>query len=313
MTAVERIPFVETATLYSSPQAWRDAVAALRRHPDFPRALRHLVRRHLGLIAQYPETRNIINDRGKYQAAIVALALHATFDPAEPRSGLTGERLRRRCIAMRLCSRGRVLSILDGLRAAGHIERAPAGEDGRVRRLQPTAAMLAFHAERLRVQCEATAIVCPDDAPLFAGLADAAGVIAMAEVQSDGLHAGRRQLALSPAMSALADTTAASLILIELTATALGDGGADLPERAEIPLSISALSRRHGVSRKHVLKVLTQAEAAQLVLRPVAGGDRIVVLPVLIDEVANFAAAMMLTTTAIAAAATARLESRDVF
>ena len=61
---------------------------------------------------------------------IVALALHGTLDPLDPRSGLTGERLRRQCTSLQLCSRGRVLSIIDGLKQAGHLVMAPASGDG---------------------------------------------------------------------------------------------------------------------------------------------------------------------------------------
>ncbi|MBP0650165.1 hypothetical protein J8J40_24275, partial [Mycobacterium tuberculosis] len=111
------------------------------------------------LLVREPDAMRAINDRGKYQTAIMALALHGSFDPADPRSGLTGERLRRLCTEAHLCSRGRVLSIVDGLKAIGHLVAAPASGDGRVRRMQPTAAMLAFHAERMRLQFAATAMV----------------------------------------------------------------------------------------------------------------------------------------------------------
>ena len=45
MTAAERIPYIETATLFSSPDSWRRGLLALRSHPRFFRsawaALRH--------------------------------------------------------------------------------------------------------------------------------------------------------------------------------------------------------------------------------------------------------------------------------
>lgn len=313
MTAAERIPYIETATLFSSPDGWRRGLLVLRSHLRFPEALRHLFHGHLDLLVEMPAAREVINDRGKYQAAIVALALHGTLDPVDPRSGLTGERLRRRCTALHLCSRGRVLSIVDGLKAAGHLELAPASGDGRVRRMQPTPAMFAFHAGRLRVQCAATALLRPEDADVFAALDNEPGLIAMAAVQSDALATGHRQLGASPNLANLADTTAAIVILIELVHAGFARAetrAAPLPQTFEVPLSISALSRRHGVSRKHVLKVLTMSEAAGLVSRPVAGGDRIAVLPRLVEEIANFGAGMMLTTSAIAAGAVAQLEGR---
>lgn len=315
VTAAERNPFIETATLFTTPDMWRRELVALRQQPRFPQALRHLIAGHLHLLAEAPKARDVISDRGKYQTAIVALALHGTLDPFDPRSGLTGERLRRRCTALQLCSRGRVLSIVDGLKAAGHLEQAPASGDGRVRRMRPTAAMLAFHAARLRIQGEATAMLRPDDAALFAALDTETGLIAMASVQADALAAGQRQLTHSPILASMADTTAAVLILMELVQAAfsqLDEAGetAAPTDGVSVPLSISALSRRHGVSRKHVLKVLTMSEATGLVSRPVAGGDRVSVLPALIEEVANFAAGMMLTTTAIAAGAMAQLQGR---
>lgn len=306
VTVAERSPFLGTAMGQDGAEAWREAVRMIRNHSAFPAALRRLVAGQLSALANAPEAREVSDDRGKYQVAIVALGLHASLDLHDPRSGLTGERLRRLCTELQLCSRGRVLSLIQALKAAGHLEQAPASGDGRVRRMLPTPAMLAFHGERLRVQFAATTLVMPEEAPLFAMISLPGDVAAMAGAQIDILAAGRRQLAPSSAFARIADTTAAIPMLAELAAGGLGGRpDAPLPDEFEARLSISALSRRHNVSRKHVLKVVTLCEEAGLLHRPVPGGDRVEIRHELIEEIAAFAAGMMLTTAVTAEAVVA--------
>lgn len=311
MTVADRNPNAEPAGLFGPPEEWRAALVALRRHPLFPHAMRCFLNGYQTLLANHPEARGILNDRGKCQSTVLALALHGTLDSLDPRSGLTGERLRQRCTALHLCSRGRVLTIIDGLKQAGYLVMAPASGDGRVRRMQPTPLMMRVQAERVRANAAAATLLLPQAAPLLAALDNDVGIIAMAAVQTEALALGQRQLALSPILESVADTTSAVVILTEQVAAGLSPAtDAALPGAFEVPLSISALSRRHGVSRKHVLKVLTLCEAAGLVARPVAGGDRLLVRDALIEEVANHAAGMMQMTVSVATVAMERLRRR---
>jgi hypothetical protein len=303
VTVAERSPFLGTAMGQDDAQAWYEAVRMIRDHPAFPAALRHLLADQMAALANTPSARQLGDDRGKYHLAIVALGLHASLDRRDPRSGLTGERLRRLCTELQLCSRGRVLSLIQGLKAAGHLEQAPASGDGRVRRMLPTPLMLAFHTERLRAQFAATMLVMPEEAPLFAMIELPRDVAAMAAAQVAVLASGRRQLGPTSVFARIADTTAAISMLVELAATGLGGrSDAALPDGFEARLSISALSRRHAVSRKHVLKVVTLSEEAGLLHRPVPGGDRVEIRSALIEEIAAFAAGMMLTTAVTAEA-----------
>jgi DNA-binding GntR family transcriptional regulator len=67
-----------------------------------------------------------------------------------------------------------------------------------------------------------------------------------------------------------------------------------VPPSRPVPISVSRLARRFGVSRPHVLKLLNDAASEGFIERIGPAGDRAVVLPRLADAAQNFFATMFL-------------------
>jgi hypothetical protein len=168
--------------------------------------------------------------------------------------------------------------------------------------------MIAANTNRHRTLLTAAAAVFPDLAARLAPLHTEAGLLAMAGAYMRRILAGERLLSDAPALDGLADSTSALFLLGQLVAEGVGpEADQPLPDEFELPLSISALARTHGVSRKHVLKILVRAEADGLVERRGVAGDRIAGLGRLMAESSWFAGAALVATYASAQTALAVL------
>ena len=85
-----------------------------------------------------------------------------------------------------------------------------------------------------------------------------------------------------------------------------------VPPRRPVPISISALANRFGISRVHVRTVLRDAETQGLIERTGKDGSQVLFRPGLAAAVETYFAAMFLFTAhcALQAAATRRLVDR---
>jgi DNA-binding MarR family transcriptional regulator len=73
-----------------------------------------------------------------------------------------------------------------------------------------------------------------------------------------------------------------------------GEGDDSFPPARPVPVSISALGAKFGVSRKHVLTLLRDAENEGFLQRTGDRNDRVVLLPRVRDGVQAFFATMFL-------------------
>ncbi|MBR0715078.1 hypothetical protein [Bradyrhizobium liaoningense] len=264
-----------------------DAVAALRRHPQFSRAMRSSAE---GAVAIYRTNRLLnllLSDRARALFTHVALYLH--FGGAE--SGLTVGAMKDLCVELRLCSRGRCEALLALMRAGGLLMAAP-NPDRRKRLLAPTEKLLALHRARWARQFEAMRGIFLEAADYLVALGDPAFVRAFATALGRRFVAGLRVLDNAPELEPFAERNAGVVILFSLALS--GSEGEAFPPAGPVQLSINALATNFSVSRKHVLSLLRDAEQTGLLLRSGAANNEVTLLPRGRDALEQMLATMFL-------------------
>jgi AraC-like DNA-binding protein len=252
-----------------------DAVAALRRHPDFSRAIRSSAASSVALYQTSRPLNALLSDRARALFTHVALYLH--YRGAEPdHPGLTVSAMKDLCVQLKLCSRGRCEAILALMRAGGLLAAA-SDPDRRKRLLAPTEKLLALHRERWGAQFEAMRAVLPEADAYRAAVTDPDFVEAFADALVRRFIAGLRVLDNAPVLELFAERNAGMMILYSLALA--GEEGDTFPPTGPVLLSINALATRFSVSRKHVLTLLRDAEGQSLLLRGGAANNEVTLLP----------------------------------
>lgn len=223
----------------------------------------------------------IVNDRGRFVVGLIALDLHFHRDATGV--GLTPGRLRQLCELTGTCSPTRASALLALMRLGEFVRAQPSAGDRRRRELAPTERLIGAHRERWRCQFEASAPLLPEAAQALAALDAPHFIPAMVGQLSAYYYAGFRMLEQVPALRLFGERTGGMFVVLALMAAA--EQGAML-QRRHAPVSISALARRIGASRTHVIKLLNDAAAEGLVERPTTNG--IVLLPRLTEAAYDF-------------------------
>jgi hypothetical protein len=281
----------KATTDLSTPKVFdpRD-VAALRLNPAFPGAVRASTAMMVELYKGNRLLNAIVNDRGRLTLSCLALHLHFAGDPADPRSGLTAARMKAISAAEGFASPGRVSAILALMRWAGYL--APASASGDNHRLAATPAFIALHRDRWRRQLAVVATLL-DEGRLGLDAMDRPGfTAAYAAAQARQFLSGFRLIAHGPALELFAERNCGLLLLASIIASGDADDLA-VPARP-VPISISALARRFGVSRPHVIALLRDAEAQGLLARVGPNGSQALLSRRLADDVEAFFAAVYL-------------------
>lgn len=252
------------------------AIAELRAHPNFPKAIRTLCG---GMIALFRGNRllNIlVNDRGRMLIGWLALYLHEGGAPDGRGTGFGVGQLKALCAAAGLASPGRTAAVLALMRMSGHIASASAAEDKRRHILVPTEKLRAAHRDRWEYVVAALRDIDPAMADAFA-LDDPEFVAAYVRMTSEHFLRGFRLIEVAPDMELFLDRNAGLMILFSILLAGKNDD--TIPPRRPVPFSISAIANRFGVSRVHVRTLLRDAEAEGLIRREGPGGSHVVVLP----------------------------------
>jgi DNA-binding MarR family transcriptional regulator len=252
-----------------------DAVAAVRRHPDFSRAIRSSAASSVALYQTSRPLNALLSDRARALFTHVALYLH--YRGAEPgQPGLTVSAMKDLCVQLGLCSRGRCEAILALMRAGGLLAALP-DLDRRKRLLAPTEKLLALHRERWGAQFEAMRAVLPEADTYGAAVTDPGFVEAFAGALVRRFIAGLRVLDNAPSLELFAERNAGMMILYSLALAGAEDD--PFPPTRPLPLSINALANRFSVSRKHVLTLLRDAEREGLLARGGAANNEVTLSP----------------------------------
>ena len=248
-----------------------------------------------GMVAHYSGNRllnHLMNDRARVVFTHQATYLHFSRTPGDAGSGLTVGRMKELCAETQLCSRGRAEVMLGLLRAAGYLASAPDVADRRRRVLVPTDKLLALHKQRFDMHFAAMESVLPEASPARAVLDNPEFLPAFARILGRHFRAGLRMLSHSPELLLFAERNAGMVILFSLLLA--GEGDDSFPPARPVPVSISALGAKFGVSRKHVLTLLRDAETEGFLQRTGDRNDRVVLLPRVRDGVQAFFATMFL-------------------
>ncbi|HZZ67148.1 MAG TPA: hypothetical protein VFE18_03150 [Phenylobacterium sp.] len=275
------------------------AVARLRQHPRFREAVEAFAVGGLRLYEdEEPATRWLTKDLGR-----AGLLLGAALLDTTP-GGLTVTALAAVAAARQVCSRGRVLAFIQYALASGRLVLQPGPEPWVRRRLTLTPAFIEPMRRRLLCVFQATAIVAPEVAAALPRIASDVAV-QQATIAIGLLLTARPELNRNPG---------GPLRQIFIAR----DGGMRIlqqlmlrqpPDRARLleaaPLSRADLSRRHGVSRTHVNRLLAEAEAAGALT--LDGPRRVVFSPGFSDEMENYFAGQLQVMRAVAQTMTAAL------
>jgi hypothetical protein len=259
----------------AAPTPSLNAVAALRRHPAFAAAIRAAAQSSVELFRGDRILNALLNDRARAVLPHVALYLHYSGQRGtEP--GLTVGAMKDMCVRLGLSSRGRCEAMLALMRAAGLLVAA-ADRDRRRRPLVPAEKLLAMHRVRWSAHFDAMSPVIPEARAHRAAVDDPVFVSAFAVELGRRFVAGLRVLDNAPELEFLAERSAGMMVLFSLALA--GPADEPFPPIEPVPLSINALATRFSVSRKHVLTLLQDAEARELLSRGGAANDEITILP----------------------------------
>jgi DNA-binding MarR family transcriptional regulator len=285
------------------------AIAALRAHPGFADAMRAWAH---GLVTQYDGNRllnQLLNDRGRGLFTLAALYLHYSRTPGDPGSGLTVGRMKDWCVERELCSRGRAEVMLGLLRARGYLAGASDPADRRLRVLVPTERLIALHRERFDQHFAAMERVLPQAMPARAALDEPRFMPAFTRCLGRHFDSGVRILGHSPELVLFAERNAGMIILFSLMLA--GEADDTFPPTRPVPVSISGLGAKFGVSRKHVLTLLRDAEGEGYLQRTGERNDRLILLPRVHDAAQMFFASMFLFLAHCASEALAEIGPRS--
>lgn len=231
------------------------AVTQLRTHPAFRAAMRQSMRSSIELHRGGRLLGWILGDRARAAFGHALMYLDATYDPADPRSGLTPGRTRELCTELGLCSANRAVAILALMQVSGYVAPAESTGDGRVRRLVPTEKLQSLQRARIAGQIEALSVAIPEVRPALERLGDPAFERMMVLGFAGFFLNGVRVLQHAEPIRLFADRSTGVVLLFDLLLQ-----GWERPDD-EIELSIADLSRRYGVSRVHINRLLRDAEA----------------------------------------------------
>lgn len=229
-------------------------------HPRFDEAVRHSVRSALAYFHTNPLLHRNVKDIGRLILGVVALYLDAT-------GGLTHRRLRALSGQTGVISAGTATAVLFRMRAIGYVVRDDVGGGGVMRRYRPTSEMIRTFHDRIKIELDAATMLFPDVGPVRDRLGEPKVFAAVfTALGREVITAASNPRAELDVINRLSVRSAGILVLYDLIATA-DDGEGALAKPAEFEISVSALARKYEISRSHVLSLLRDLEAADLVAR----------------------------------------------
>jgi hypothetical protein len=237
--------------------------------------------------------------------AYFALYLHSFRRDDDPHAGLSVSRMKALCVEQQICSANRAEAVMAVMRLFGYLVPAPRSEDRRLRLLVPTDRLIASLHQRWENQFEAIRLVLPEGADALAALRRPEFTPAYAGQLVEHFLRGYRFLDHAPDMQQFFDRNAGMVILFNLMLS--GEPGDSFPPARPVPVSISGLSSRFGVSRAHVRKLLRDAQEGGLIERRDPDESRVVLLPRLTETTRTFFANTSLFVAHCARAALAEI------
>lgn len=261
------------------PRIPDDALQEMRAQPRFSEAARFAAAASLDLLDHDPLMSRALKDVGRVVLGMIALYLDAM-------GGMTLSKLQAFLVEMRLTSPGRAAAILIQLRLIGYVAPAAIQPDRRARVYEPTPRMRTAFQAHFRKDLEALCFMEPEAAPALARFGDPQIFNPFIARFGQGLiDAAKVHDRSRPGLDLFSQRNAGLTILTDLSLA--GEAGDTFPPEGPIHFSVSGLSRRFGVSRPHVLKLLRDAERAGFLTRDAEEG-RGLLEPQLREQIANY-------------------------
>lgn len=233
---------------------WTDrGIQSVLSHPRFRRAVCQSSFDKAELFASEPAFHRFALDRGYSLLGIFATCLHYS------KEGLTLTALKAMAQESKAASPGRVSAFIAMMRKIGALEVTEQSSDRRVHKMVVTPPFLRFMQARARIDIAALALVSPlgerglkafEHPAFFPAIMNAGVMLSRGGVpQSEG---------------GVIEFFSERHMGLHIIHDILGQQGEAL-DGAPVAVSVSALSKRFGVSRAHVLKLFRDAAEAGLV------------------------------------------------
>ncbi len=263
-------------------------IRALIAEPAYAAATRHLLQRFLAIHDGWL-VRKMFADESRFFISIYAIWLHATFDPAEPGSGLTLSRLVQQCTALGIMAHGRVEAQVSVLRRSGRLVDAPTGPDRRIRRLVPSPQLEAEFRERLRLHLETLEMLRPGRGYMHCLDTDPEFFWAFQRQRGAMLRAAPDPRVRSPKLAAMAEIDGGFIVMAALI---LALESPLTPAEVAFPLTEQAA--RLSLPRTQLARVLERLEEAGLIENRPGRVRMVHVLPDAVRTMATFQAVRLL-------------------
>jgi hypothetical protein len=219
-------------------------------HPRRDAALRALSRSTLEAAACDRTLMAIFKDGGRYACAMWAIYLHVA-------GGLTLQSLKDLCAASGLLSPGRARAVLLFMRYLGYIEPARIRTAGS-QVFVPTEICRASWTTHMRMALAAAAEIEPQVRAVIDRMDEPEIFAAVVRTQGESLFHGARTHDLDrPHFRVFINRHAGTLVMADLMTTA-GEG--EFPPRVVAASSQREFSKRYGVSRVHISRMLKHGE-----------------------------------------------------
>jgi hypothetical protein len=242
-----------------------DGATKVLAHPHFPKAARTLATNMLTMVESDAMTAALCRDAGRYVATTGAFLLHLT-------GGLTLPRLKALSTSTGFLSPGRARVILRFLEASGYVDAIVPTEPRRAVRYVPTPLFRNTLRRQHHAALSAAAIIEPSVMLIADQLQNDAAAEIFLRCQSETFLQGATATAPLPFMRVLLHRNAGSQFSWMLLAA--GENSEPFPTVHATRVPIAVMSRRFGVSRVHLRRLLHDSEGEGLIELSADGGMR---------------------------------------
>lgn len=233
----------------------------------------------------------IATETWRFQILVFALYLHATADPANPRTGLTVTGLQKICADLNLASPGRVSTFINILKLGRYLSSQRCAADSRVVHLVPTARFMDIVEEWTRNIFAAIDAAQPDAGLVALTATYPALGREMRTSGAEGLIGGWLPLGPFPEVQHFADCDGGWLLMEHIISNWIADDGT--VTITPVAINMRDVARRFGGSRSNLLRLLEQGHAMGLLDEPPLGGARIKFSPRMVCSYFGFIASYL--------------------
>jgi hypothetical protein len=257
----------------TSAAEWQ-RIKSFRDLPDFLDG----ARRHEG-VAKHLFTNNLILNKvvleaWRFQILAITLYLHETFDPDDPKSGLTYSTLSRACAQLQLASSGRVFAFLNLMKLGGYLKSVRSTADSRIVHLKPTPTFMKTVDEWTDGIFASIDAADPTSNLLARSKNDPSFGMKMRTSGAKGLLDGWQPLEPFPEVTHFASSDGGWMLMEQLAAASLHH-----PHGLRIdPININlrAFAKDAGGSRSNLSRLLEKAYELGLLDAPPQSGSNII-------------------------------------